>query len=201
MYLHIFSYSELYIDNIPCDAFLTKLHKDHWEAKSEAQISQISVKKLQQHSDRIQSTSLNACKCAWFSVQLFGEVPISCQTTAEIDAGTASKVQVRETWCRTTGIVWDSPCPVYPELRWICVCRWPTNTSWLSLFNTGRWVLKLLIWVMPVIFHAKFVPRAGVCMCKVSWTVIVRREHRPSESTFSKWENLILLLQAVCRIL
>lgn len=80
------SFSELYIDNILCDAFLIKLHKDHWEAKPEAQIAQISVKKLQQHSNRIQSTSLNACKCAWFSAQLFGEVPISCQTPAEIDA-------------------------------------------------------------------------------------------------------------------
>lgn len=117
------SYSELYIDNIPCDAFLIKLHKEHWEAKPEAQISQISVKKLQQHSDRIQSTSLNACKCAWLSAQLFGEVPISCQTTAEIDAWTASRMQVRETQCRATGIVWDSPCPVYPELDWICVCK------------------------------------------------------------------------------
>lgn len=106
------SYSELYIDNIPCDAFLIKLQMDHWEAKSEAQISHISVKNLQQHSGRIQSTSLNAWKCAWFSAQLFGGVPISCQTAAETDAWIASKMQVRETWPRRTGIIWDSPCPV-----------------------------------------------------------------------------------------
>lgn len=176
------SYSELYIDNICCDAFLIQLHKDHWEAMCEAQISHSSVKKLQQHSDGIQSTILNAWKCAWFSVQLFGEVPISCQTLAEIDAWTASKMQVRETQCRTTGVTWDSPCPVYPD--WICVCRWLTNNSWLSFLNTGKSVLKLLIWLMPMILHVKFVPRAGICMCRVIWTIIIGRES-------SLWKHIL----------
>lgn len=170
------SYSELYIDNIPWFIPHKAAQGSLGRVKSDAQISQISVKNLQQHSDRIQSTSLNACKCACFSVQLFGEVPISCQTTAEIDAWTASKMQVRETWYRATRIVWDNPCP---ELDWICVCRWLTNTSWLLFFNTGRSVLKLLIWIMPVIFHAKFVPRAGICMCRVIWTIICQERVIP----------------------
>lgn len=28
--------SELYMENVPCDALLLKLHMDHWETRSEA---------------------------------------------------------------------------------------------------------------------------------------------------------------------
>lgn len=34
------------------------------------------------------------------------------------------------------------PCLPTPELDWVCVYRWLTNTSWQMLMETGRVVLK-----------------------------------------------------------